>query len=295
MNRSHSIRAVAARLRHRPLPTSSDGGPEWLEIRFALFPHPVDRRFVAWSELGETLDNWRAEQRFRWCFFVRKPPGLRLRFGGDDLASRLEPVLFPWLADAERRNDVRGFRVTVYEPETARFGGPVGMAIAHQAFDGDSRDAIGYETMSVEQRLGLSRPIFSLAACSDLFRRSLGDHAEIWDVWQRLRRAVPEPQRPPGTAVLSTLELQRVVSGRAPDLRNLNADARSLLERRFDDNRRTASAIVAARDAGRLTVGLRSWLAAFTIFHWNRFGLVLAVDDLSALISEICRILAPDA
>ena len=291
----HSVNELVARLPRWRHQSAGVGASEWLEIRCSLFPHPTERRHVAWSALGEALDRWRAERRFRSCFFVRKPPGLRLRFAGDDLPGRLEPVLLPWLVESERRNDLRGFRVTLYEPETARFGGAVGMAIAHEAFDDDSRDAICFETLFLDDRQRLPRSLFSVAACSDLFRRTLEDRAEIWDVWQRLRRALPTPQRDLSGCVVPRPELQAVVLGSDPVPNSLSEQTRSLLEQRFRDNQRTASAIVAARDAGRLHVGVREWLTACTVFHWNRLGLVLAPDDLAVVVSEVCRTLDPNA
>lgn len=266
----------------------------WLEVRCALFPEPTEqRRFVAWSALGEAIERWRAEGRFRLWFFVRKPPGIRLRFAGDDLAGRLEPALLPWLAESERRNDVRGFRFATYEPEQARFGGPVGMAIAHDAFDSDSRDAVRYETLEKDAGHGVSRAEFSVAACGHLFRRCLGDRAEVWDVWQRLRRVVENHAQvtPMG---MHAERIEALAGGTHPDLADLGPAVRRLLEQRFDDNLRVAEKIVAAHDAGRLEVGLRSWLAALTLFHWNRFGLGLAVDDVAVLVSDICRVLEPD-
>ena len=269
----------------------------WLEVRCSLFPQPAHPGlFVDWSSLGEAIERWRVEGRYRWCFFVRKPPGLRVRFAGDDVAGRLEPVLLPWLAEAERRNDIRGFRFTTYEPEEARFGGPVGMAIAHDAFDVDSRDAIRYERLSEDQRPGFSRQTFSVAACSHLFRHSLGDQAEIWDVWQRLGRVVGSHPVGPGTdgRAVESLAALALANGAAPDLTQLSADARLLLQERFERNLGIAGAIVAAANTGRLNVGLRAWLTALTIFHWNRVGLVHDLPGLAGVVADLCRALEPD-
>lgn len=259
----------------------------WIEVRCNLFPRMEGAgQFVPWSALSDTLERWRAEERFESCFFVRKPPGLRLRFAGDDVGRRLEPVLLPWLTEAEQRNDLRGFRFVTYEPEEARFGGPAGMAIAHAAFDYDSRDAMRYEAMSDDARSGVSRVDLSVAICSQLFVRSLGDRAEIWDVWQRLYRVITR------NAPASD-ELDAGVP-RDANLADLTPALRSLVEARFDDNLRVADAIVAARDAGRLSVGLRSWLTAVTIFHWNRMFLSPSLDELAVAVASLCREIQPD-
>jgi thiopeptide-type bacteriocin biosynthesis protein len=265
----------------------------WLEVRCALFPRmDAPGQFVPWAALHDALEQWRAERRYESFFFVRKPPGLRLRFVGGDLGTQLEPVLLPWLTGAEARNDVRGFRFAVYEPEEARFGGPVGMAIAHDAFDRDSCDAMRYESMSDDRRGGVSRVDLSVAICGDLFLSCLGDRAEIWDVWQRLLRVI-ERNVPAATGKVPG-RLDARPPHAAPDLADLSPELRALVEARLADNRSVAATIVAARDAGRLTVGLRSWLTAVAIFHWNRLFLSPSLDELAAAVSAQCRVLEPD-
>ena len=284
-----------ARSPARPLALDHDGTttPPWLEVRCSLFPRmDAPGQFVPWAALHDALDQWRAEHRYEACFFVRKPPGLRLRFTGRDLGARLEPVLLQWLTEAETRNDVRGFRFAVYEPEEARFGGPVGMAIAHGAFDRDSRDAMRYESLSDERRGALNRIDLSVAICSRLFLHSLGDRAEIWDVWQRLLRVIN--RNAPAADATAAHELDPGPSRPAPDLADLSPELRALVEERFADDVRVAAEIVAARDAGRLTVGLRSWLTAVTIFHWNRLFLSPSLNELASVVADQCRQLEPD-
>ena len=279
----------------RPLSVDADdtAPPPWLEVRCALFPSmDAPGQFVPWAALRDALEQWRAEHRYEACFFVRKPPGLRLRFTGRDIGAQLEPVLLQWLTGAEARNDVRGFRFAIYEPEEARFGGPVGMAIAHNAFDHDSRGAIHYESLSDDQRRAVSRVDLSVAICGDLFLNSLGDRAEIWDVWQRLLRVIRRNAPAPDTTVSGELDARPPHA--AADLADLSPELRALVEERLSDNRGLAATIVAARDAGRLTVGLRSWLTAVTIFHWNRLFLSPSLDELAAAVSDQCRELEPD-
>src|SRR5207245_5891854 len=95
--------------------------------------------------------------------------------------------LASWLLARERRNDIRGFRFTIYEPEIHRFGGEGGMDVAHALFDAGTEIVLSYETLPVAARHELGRHELSLANTSDLLARSLEDRAEIWDVWRRLQ------------------------------------------------------------------------------------------------------------
>jgi thiopeptide-type bacteriocin biosynthesis protein len=245
---------------------------------------------VPWQALASALEAWRTEGRFRLCFFMRKAPGLRLRFYADQLAERLEPELLAWLAAAERRNDLRAFHLTAYEPEAFLFGGPTGLAIAHRQFDLDTRLALRYETLAAEERASLPPERLSLALLNDLFAACVDDAGELWDVWQRLRAArdsLPLPS-------LADEELARAgelmslapsfLEGLAPGPRELLRDGRA-------GHARIAAQLRAAHEAGRLAIGPRAWLMAASVFHWNRFG--LAADDQARLIAAMLGLLDP--
>ena len=267
----------------------------WLEVRCALFPRADGPGlFVPWPALQAALAQWRAAGRYEQSFFVRKPPGLRLRFAGDDLGGRLEPVLLPWLTAAEGRNDLRSFRFSVYEPEEARFGGAVGMAIAHDAFDRDSSDAVLYESLPDDARGGVGRLALSIAVTSDLLGRTLEDRAEVWDVWHRLGRRIGVESSSPASQIMTPAEIEALATGAVPEMAALDGGLRELVEQRIDHSAAVAKAVVAARDAGRLEVGLRSWLCALIVFHWNRFGVTLELDALRSAVSGLCRVLEPD-
>jgi thiopeptide-type bacteriocin biosynthesis protein len=235
------------------------------------------------------MERWREERRFRGAFFMRKPPGLRLRFWGPEIRRRLEPALVAWLEDAERRNTIRGFRFAVYEPEIHRFGGLAGMAIAHEHFDHDSRLALRYETLPADDQIGLPRNLFSLAVVNDLFSRCVDDGAELWDIWQRLRRqvaaAAPIPAEDGGDLrrEREALQLATAFADRlSPATATLLADARA-------GNAAIAARLHAAIVAERLHIGARAWLAAVCVFHWNRLG--LTTDALGPMVARVSRLL----
>jgi thiopeptide-type bacteriocin biosynthesis protein len=222
---------------------------------------------------------------------MRKPPGLRLRFRGAELEECLEPTLVAWLEQAVLRNEIRSFHFARYEPEQFRFGGSTGMAIAHQHFDLDSRAALRYETLTPDDRVGLPRDRLSLALTNDLFRRCVDDDAELWDIWQRLRRWLGQPALPPNDSA-AELEQTRDAMNLAPSfMQELPAPAVDLVREACAANEEIAARLHAAERAGRLTIGTRAWLAAVSIFHWNRLG--LNFEDRGRMISSMLHLLDP--
>jgi thiopeptide-type bacteriocin biosynthesis protein len=256
---------------------------EWLQVNLSLFPDSSgDRPYVPWDSLAPTVAAWRTEDRFQRFWFVRKPPGLRLRFAGPELGGRLEPELSTWLVAAEAANDVRGFRFGRYEPEEHRFGGPAGLAVAHDLFDRDSAVLLRYETLDDDRRRDIDRHGFALAGVDDLFLRCLDDQAEVWDVWKRLEALLDGPQ-PAGTGAAP-----------GPGWDTLEESGRALARDVAAGNSLAATALRATADAGRLTTGVRSWLAAAAAFSWNRWGLPLDQYRLARGVTAMARLRTPD-
>jgi thiopeptide-type bacteriocin biosynthesis protein len=256
--------------------------PDWIQIDCSLFPGFDGGPYLPWGSLSEAVAQWRAEELFQWFWFVRKMPGLKLRFGGRELGARLQAPLARWLRAAERTNEIRGFRFTIYEPETYRFGGEAGMAVAHAHFDAGARLVLGYETLPAQTRERVSRLTLSLTNTSDLLIRSLSDRAEIWDVWRRLHAALeslgpvtPPPAREDWGGVFHGFDSLGSVTD--PGLKSLAAMARA-------GNTATAEALQALAESGVLSLGRRAWLTAASIFEWNRFGLP---EDRPALASAV--------
>jgi hypothetical protein len=194
-------------------------------------------------------------------WFVHKPPGVRLRFEADDPATTLEPVLDPWLIDVERRSEVRGFRFGVYEPEEHRFGGPVGMALAHELFDLDTTLLLP----SIAGGLAAEeRARWGVRATQSLLRGAVDDWAEAWDVWRRLQVAVAElPDDAPAPPLAGVLDA---------------ADSPS---------REIGARLRACADAGRLSVGVRQWCTDAAVFGWNRLGMGFWPGVLRATVEAV--------
>lgn len=271
------LRLLALRARVRRQHADDD---DWIQVNCALFAQALAQpTYVPWTELATTLEAWRSERRFDQFFFMRKPPGLRLRFHRLGGLAHLEPALVAWLEDAERRNLIRSFRFATYEPEVFLFGGPTGMAIAHDQFDRDSRLVMRYEALLESGAIDLSRAQLSLALMHDLFRRFAEDQAELWDIWQRIFSAHGRPLLPQ----VGEIEL--------PALGNLSGEAASLGLAGLADNTHIAARLHAAQVAGRLGCGPRSWLSQICTFHWNRLG--LSLQDRLPLIASMLQLLDP--
>jgi thiopeptide-type bacteriocin biosynthesis protein len=273
-----------------PAPVCS-GAPTWLQINVTLFAQ--DRQgspYVPWHDLSANVNTWRNDGRFEQWFFMRKPPGLRLRFRGPDLDQRLMPVLVPWLEEAEHRNAIRSFRPALYEPESFRFGGQAGMAIAHDQFDRDSCLVLRYETLSADDRTTLQREVFSLAVMNGLFQRCVGDGAEVWDIWQQLRHALSGPAERPLDAGSLAWE-HRLLAGESLDTALLSSGAQTLLGSVYDHNREVAARLHVAQVSQQMTIGPRAWLVAVCIFHWNRLGFTLT--EVGPIAERMVRHLDP--
>jgi thiopeptide-type bacteriocin biosynthesis protein len=264
---------------------------EWLQVNVNLFTDSGgDQPYVPWESLARQVSRWRAAGRFQVFWFVRKPPGLRLRFAGPDLGAQLEPALNEWLVAAEGANDIRGFRFGRYEPEVHRFGGPAGMAVAHDLFDCDSALVLRFESLDDARRRRIDRHNFALASAEDFLLLCLNDEAEVWDVWKRLAALLQDPRpnvRLDVGAIRASEPRQRLDSLDDEDGLTLARDATA-------GNRRVAAALRATVDAGRLAIGVRSWLAAAAAFQWNRWGLPLDLPRLAREVTAIAEAYTPD-
>jgi thiopeptide-type bacteriocin biosynthesis protein len=264
-------------------------GEDWIQVDCALFRTlEGGEGYFPWEDLRASLAEWRHESRFRYFSFLRKPPGLRLRFGGPDVRRGLAPLLVEWLDRAQARDAIRSFAGSVYEPETSRFGGPAGIDIAHDYFDRDSRLQIEHEVRRAREDDGAPRDELSLAATNDLLRRVVDDSAEVWDVWARLADAVRTVADLTATPIARHGEAAICAPAWAASLTSSDFE---LLERAFADNEEIARRLRAAIALGELSCGRREWLASACIFHWNRANLDL--EDLRVLLASMIELLRP--
>jgi thiopeptide-type bacteriocin biosynthesis protein len=248
---------------------------------------------MPWDALRALVEEGREQGRIERAFLMRKPPGLRLRFAGTALEERWLPPLVEWLEEMERRDAIRGFRFAVYEPEIYRFGGPAGMAIAHDHFDRDTRRVLQYETLADADRATLPRDLYSLVVTNDLFGRRAEDTAEMWDIWRRLE-AVIGGASAPGAGVPDARQALRASLMLEPEfVAMLTPAAAELVSEAQADNVHVAARLRAEEVAGRLAVGPRSWLTSACVFHWNRLG--LTTDALRPMVARMLDLLVDGA
>ena len=87
---------------------------------------------------------------------------------------------------------------SIYEPETAAFGGHPGIDIAHEFFCADSRAII---TMLNSNDTALGRRGLSLLLCATLMRAAHLEWYEQGDVWHRITHDRPLPHDVPAAAL----------------------------------------------------------------------------------------------
>jgi protein-L-isoaspartate(D-aspartate) O-methyltransferase len=189
--------------------------------------------------------------------FLRKEGKLRLRTERP-AAGLLDRLVADQLAT--------GWVGGVYEPETESFGGPEGMAIAHEVFCADSPAALA-ETGSPYAK---ERCVLLICAMN----RSAGlDPFEIGDVWAKIANLRPAIDPPlPAYRAAAITAMRRL----------MNADA----AKRDDTEPGWPERVTAFEEAGRglallaadgqLTRGLRAVLAHHAIFAFNRAAVPVA-------------------
>ncbi|MGP3918264.1 methyltransferase, FxLD system [Nonomuraea sp. 10N515B] len=229
--------------------------PEWWQATIR-FPADAGVSPEAAAKVSAAL----AGRRFH---FLRKEGGLRLRtdqFVGA-LLDRLvaEQVVAGWVGG-------------VYEPETDAFGGPQGMAIAHEVWCADSPAALA-ETGSPDSR---ERCILLLSA---MFRAAGLDAFEVGDVWAKIGELRPAIDPPAAARRAAAITAMR---------RFMNADAAQRPHPEPGWVERVAAFQDAGRRLGRLAKGghlrrgLRAVLTHHAIFAFNRAGTPVAEQAAAA-------------
>nr|WTB08266.1 methyltransferase, FxLD system [Streptomyces antimycoticus] len=247
---------------------------EWPQ-RVIEFTDWSDAENVAVAHLRPILDSGGTPQ---WSF-LRKALTWRLRYRPHPAATaELDQTLDALVAEGAVREWVPG----IYEPETAAFGGPDAMGLAHELFHRDSRHVLD-ELARQQQNLGppaLGRRELAIVLFTACLRAAGLDWYEQGDVWARVATERPRPDRAlpqrhrAAVHRLMTVDVgphsSPVADGRLTYLAGWVTTFEWAGQQLAHINRR-----------GRLERGLRAVLAHHLIFHWNRLG--LPREDQSAL------------
>jgi thiopeptide-type bacteriocin biosynthesis protein len=239
----------------------------WYQVR-VQFTDWAAAETVGVTTLGPALDRLRADGAVAGWWFLRKHPCWRLRLLRADIAA-VDRVL----DELTGTGVIARWWPTVYEPETAAFGGPAGMDTVHDLFCADSAGVLDYLRQDTP---GLGRRELSILLLSGLMRAAGLDAFECGDVFNRVARLRPAPSEA-DTARFDTLVDNVRVLLSIPDL------ADSTLFTPDGPVAHAAPWLTAFGTMGRqlghdaaeghLDRGLRAILTHVVVFHWNRFGL----------------------
>lgn len=231
-------------------------------------------------------------------YFMHKPPGLHLRFRARRRELLREVESF--LAGQAAHGGLYRWRRAVYDSETSRFGGDVGIDIAHEFFTAESLLVLGYLRAGLRGETRLAPPQISLYLLLELFERIVEDRWELWDIWCKMALVDRVPPLTPAVLGRARLEAERAGAAIAPLLRDRSdvlatatAIERALLDACRSPIERVAHRLCRARLDGQLLYGLRSILPSWVVFHWNRMGLPPEVQTSISLV--MIHLLGPDA
>ncbi|QSB14160.1 thiopeptide-type bacteriocin biosynthesis protein [Natronosporangium hydrolyticum] len=240
---------------------------EWYDLRLR-FPDWHTAEAAAANRLAPALDQLLQEGETAGWWFLRKHPFWRLRLHHADTTA-----VARLLEQLTRQGILTGWHQTIYEPETAAFGGPAAIDAVHALSCADSRGLLNYvrQPSPALGRREMSMLLFTA------FQHAAGlDWFEQGDVFDRVARLRPTP---------TGSDDQRVetLSADLSSILTANANAHTPLfapggPAAFASRWRTAfiqtgHMLGEAAARGRLDRGLRAVIAQIAIFHWNRLGL----------------------
>ena len=229
------------------------------------------------SGLRRRLARWRSTADVH-LWFLRKPPGLRVRCGGPGFGPVALADLQGLLDDEIAAGRVESWGPSVYEPETWRVGGVEGHAAASAWLSADASAQLDACYPDGDRAPRLSADVVALAILSNLVERGTSSPAEVWDVWAGLQWAYSgerpvEPSTPPPDASLSPSGIHRLA---APH-------ERAILDRVAQASHAYVAAIDGLWERNRLLGGRRALLGALAAFHFNVWCL-----DRAAIVG-LCR------
>ena len=241
----------------------------WYQVRVEFTDWNTAEHLVA-AHLGPQLDaigDW---------WFLRKHPCWRLRFAHPRIAA-VNDVLNELVTDGAATR----WWPSIYEPETAAFGGPAGMQAVHELFVRDSRGVLDY----------LRRPSpplgpreLSLLLLGGLLHAAGLDWFERGDTFAKVALMRPTTDTdPPRIAALAS-DVRGLLAV-APDADNtlFGPEGAAPFAAPWHTAHTTAGReLAAAAAAGTLNRGLRAVASHIVIFHWNRLGLPATTQGILA-------------
>jgi thiopeptide-type bacteriocin biosynthesis protein len=253
---------------------------DWYHVR-VQFPDWVTAEATAAAHLAPTLNALGAAGAIDAWWFLRKQPCWRIRFHHANTTAVNAALDRLTAAGALTR-----WWPTRYEPETAAFGGPTGMHIAHNLFCADSHHALDFFGRAEP---GVQRRELSLLLLGALLNAAGLDWFERGDVFAHVAHMRPAPAA--DTDRLDAL---------AGDVRGLltvptdphgplfgPAGPAAFAAGWLDAFTTAGRQLGDANTSGALDRGLRALTAHLLIFHWNRIGLSAVTQGVLASAATI--------
>ncbi|WP_328433158.1 thiopeptide-type bacteriocin biosynthesis protein [Streptomyces sp. NBC_00425] len=211
----------------------------------------------------EMVDELTESKRISCFFFVRKPPGLRLRFLLSEPGGIAEKRIKNCCDVLVGRRIAERWFASVYEAETFKLGGPEAVEAVHSYFSTDSRAWWRWGRMA-QKKATVDARLLSLAVLNDLFLRFLEFPEEIWDVWCRVTclhgaRVLGE------SSAVAVPTIERIIGHLGPEesaILHAYASANTIMATRFSE----------LHEQGRLLFAYRFVLPHVALYHWNRYG-----------------------
>jgi len=278
--------------------TSLPADSQWADLAVSFDLLGLEWLSLFSSDLVDRVRSWIDEGWADRFYFLHKPPGLRMRFRVR--CDRLLPEVERFLDEKAATHCLESWHRGLYESESYRFGGELGMDIAHEFFTAESLVVLAYLRICLQERARLSRQQFSLILLLELLERVVEGQWELWDVWCKMevveRVATVSPEllaaarqeaQCSGPLVVPLLRDRRELLATASD------DERDLIEHYRSEAHHVAGRLREAREHGKLLYGVRSILPSWVVFHWNRMGFSIAEQSSMCLI--MIHLLGPDA
>lgn len=226
------------------------------------------------TTLGPRLDH--LGNHSGW-WFLRKHPYWRIRVHTSDHTPTAQ-----LLNELLTEHVIRGWQAGIYEPETAAFGGTIGINIVHGLFSADSRGVLSYARHDSTK---VGRRELSLLLIRAMQHHAGLDLFEAGDVFARVAELRPLPADTDICRIDSMAATMRpmlavpahATSALLSEL-GLHGDAAIWLTGFCDAGRKLGGAAA----IGQLGRGLRNVLGQIVIFHWNRLGLPVRTQSILA-------------
>lgn len=245
------------------------GSPSWLYLRISV--EPGQGNSVISRHVAPLLRDLEKDYQLQGWWWLNKSDScgaaLRLR------------VSMPWQERIcvksvlrAKLNDAGLFSVALrYEPEMCLFGGPEGIKFAHDHFCAETQFLTSWMANSEDIKLPVIAEGLSLALIFAMLQASGLDVFEMWDVFSRVytnRRFFPEDYE--GGDKFGRLANKVLEAGSDEIIALHQGAAAGLLIDYKKYLLHFGQALNRAYFEGRLECGLREFLTAVILFHWNR-------------------------